>query len=164
MVLLENLCLASSFGSLSPPLPPLLLQSFPFSLAAVNLDVYTGSSTLASACRVPGVLSAVRDVRQQTGMAWPAGRAVLDGSAVSVVDRQACGSDLPVTGCQSCRRATYQHAPLSSHLTTDRGEALNSQLGTQTPLLPAGCCTVRPLLTLTSYFAYEVDRFCDQLY
>lgn len=82
-----------------------------FSLAAVNPDVYTGSSALAPAGRVPGVLSAVRDVRQQTGMAWPAGRAVLDGSAVSVVDRQACGSDLPVTGCQSRRRATNQHSP-----------------------------------------------------
>lgn len=116
-----------------------------FSLAAVNPDVYTGSSALAPACWVPGVLSAVRDVQQQTGMAWPAGRAVLDGSAVSVVDRQACGSDLPVTGCQSCRRATNQHSPLSSHLTIDRGEALNSQLGTWTPLLPrsllySACC------------------------
>lgn len=113
-----------------------LSSSTLFSLAAVNPDVYTGSSALAPACRVPGVLSAVRDVRQQTGMAWPAGRAVLDGSAVSVVDRQACGSDLTVTGCQSHRRATNQHSPLSSHLTIDRGEALNSQLGTRTPLLP----------------------------
>lgn len=100
MILLNNLCML--------PLPLFFLL---FSLAAVNPDVYTGSSALAPACRVPGVLSAVRDVRQQTGMAWPAGRAVLDGSAVSVVDRQACGSDLPVTGCQSHRRATNQHSP-----------------------------------------------------
>lgn len=50
----------------------LLFHTFfflPFSLAAVNPDVYTGRSALAPACRVPGVLSAVRDVRQQTGMA-----------------------------------------------------------------------------------------------
>lgn len=36
---------------------------------------------------------------------------MLDGSAVSVADRRACGSDLSVTGCQSCRRATNQHSP-----------------------------------------------------
>lgn len=89
----------------------LLLHTSFFSMPAVNPDVYTGSSALAPACCVPGVLSAVKDVRQQTGMAWPAGRAVLDGSAVSAVDRQACGSDLPVTGCQSHRRATNQHSP-----------------------------------------------------
>lgn len=50
----------------------LLFHTFfflPFSLAAVNPDVYTGRGALAPACRVPGVLSAVRDVRQQTGMA-----------------------------------------------------------------------------------------------
>lgn len=41
----------------------------PFFLAAVNSDVYTGSSALAPAHRVPGVLSAVTDVQQQTGMA-----------------------------------------------------------------------------------------------
>lgn len=49
-----------------PPPPHFFLF---LSLAAVNPDVYTGSSALAPACRVPGVLSAVRDVRQQTGMA-----------------------------------------------------------------------------------------------
>lgn len=98
-----------ALSPLPPPPPPHFFLLF--LLAAVNPDVYTGSSALAPACCVPGVLSAVRDVRQQTGKAWPAGRAVLDGSAISVVDRQACGSDLPVTGCQSHRRATNQHSP-----------------------------------------------------
>lgn len=118
-----GMTICSSLLLVSPP------QSF--SLAAVNPDVYTGSRSLASAGCVPGVLSAVTDVRRQAEMAWPAGRAMLDGSAVSVVDRQACGSDLSVTGCQrTTREPPGSTHPLSSHLTTDRGEALNSQLAT----------------------------------
>lgn len=139
-----------------PPPPHFFLL---FSLAAVNPDVYTGSSALAPACRVPGVLSAVRDVRQQTGMAWPAGRAVLDGSAVSIVDRQACGSDLPVTGCQCRRRATNQHSP--PVIPPDYRQRGSSEFSTWHPdstAPPHRCCTVLPLWLLNSvvFFIYEM--------
>lgn len=119
-----------------------------FSLAAVNPDVYTGSSALAPAGRVPGVLSAVRDVRQQTGMAWPAGRAGQPSALWT--DRHVAVISL----WQAVRAAgepPTSTRPLSSHLTTDRRKALNSQLGTRTPPLPLPhCCTVQPLWLLNS--------------
>lgn len=115
------------------------------SLAAANPDVYTGSSALAPACRVPGVLSAVRDVWQQTGMAWPAGRAVLDGSAVSIVDRQPCGSDLCVTGCQSHQRATNQHSPSVIPPDYRQGKLWILNMAHRLLCLLPCCCTIHSL-------------------
>lgn len=111
---------------------------------------------LPAVSQVSCQLSETSDSR--TGMAWPAGRAMLDGSAVSVVDRQACGSDLPVTGCQSHRRATRQHSPLSSHLTTDGGEALNPNLACRLPCFLPCCSIVHPmwLLKCADCFTCEI--------
>lgn len=67
----------------------LCTHSLSLSEAAVNPDVCTQVALLwPPACRVPGVLSAVRDVRQQTGMARPGGPGPCwTGSAVSGTDR-----------------------------------------------------------------------------
>lgn len=68
------------------PSPSCSISSAGFSLAAVNPDACTGSDALAPAGCVPGVLSAVRDVRQQArdGMTSGPGH-------VGRVSRQRCG-------------------------------------------------------------------------
>lgn len=134
-----------ALSPLPPPLFPLL------SLAAVNPDVCTGNSALAPACRVPGVLSAVRDVWQQDrdGMTSGPGH-------VGRVSRQRCGQ----TGmwqwspCDRLSEPSESHQPALApcHPTWLQTEGrlwiLDLAHGLVSSL--SCCCTVQPLWPLNS--------------